>query len=158
LAYYWIPNTPIADSHGHWAWVDGEDNLLVVQATGTAERGRSHAMVGGRTMARFRLGSAWDDERDNQYVTIPRTRDALIVILPDGRWQPFPLGPGQAAGFFRGQLDRDEPSADLLRDAGALLDEGGKAEFESLLKEYVPPKLTGPDASGPGDAPGRLRK
>jgi hypothetical protein len=132
--------------------------LLVVQATGTAERGRSHAMVGGRTMARFRLGSAWDDERDNQYVTIPRTRDALIVILPDGRWQPFPLGPGQAAGFFRGQLDRDEPSADLLRDAGALLDEGGKAEFESLLKEYVPPKLTGPDASGPGDAPGRLRK
>jgi hypothetical protein len=115
-------------------------------------------MVGGSTAARFRLGSAWDDERDNQYIRILRRRDALIVILPDGRWQSFPLHSGQAAGFFRGQLERDELSADLLGDAGALLDDGEKAEFESFLKGYVPPEPTGPEASGPGDAPGRLRK
>jgi len=153
LVSYWIRNTPLADRHGQWAWVDGADNLIVVQATGTAERGRSHAMIGGQSAARFRLGSAWDDARDHQYVTIPRTTNALIVILPDGRWQPFPLRPDQAAGFFRVQLERDEPSADLLQDAGALLEENGKIEFKLFLKGYVPPEPAADEPVGPGAVP-----
>lgn len=110
LVYYWIPNTPIADKRGQWAWVDRADNLLVIHATGTAVRDRSQAMVGGQEAARVRLGSAWEYERDNQYVTIPRTQNALVVILPDGRWQQFPLQRGQAAGLFRTLMNRNERS------------------------------------------------
>jgi hypothetical protein len=156
LIYAWIPNTGLADKHGHWTWADETDNLLVVQATGTADNGRSFAMDGGWRSASFRLGSAWDDKRDNQYVTIPRTQNALVVILPDGRWQQFPLRCGQAAAFresaaFRqSQVGRDNRSVNILQDAGALLDAGGKDDFEAFLKGYVPPEPVGGKAADAG--------
>jgi hypothetical protein len=138
---YWIPNTPLVDDHGHWLWVDEGDNLMVVQATETAERGRSHAMIGGRTQSQFRLGSAWDDERDNQHATIPRMRDTLVVILPDGRWLASPLATGQAARFFRNGLQEQPP--DLLQAAGSLLHGEAISRFQEFLKGYVRPEPEG---------------
>jgi hypothetical protein len=141
LVPYWIPNTPLRDAHGHWLWVDKGDNVLAIHATGTADSGRSHAMTGGRTQARIRLGSAWDDVRDNQYVTVPRVRDALVVVLPDGRWTAFDLDRGQAERFYRAGIEEEVP--DLLRGAGSLLDEGEKARFEEFLAGYEPPQAGG---------------
>lgn len=138
LLPYWIPNTPLRDSHGQWVWVDKGDNVLVVHATGTPDTGRSHAMTGGHEQARFRLGSAWNDERDNQYITIPRTRHELVVILPDGKWLSFSLGQGHAAQFFRERINKEVP--DLLRDAGLLLSREEKGRLDEFLKGYEPPK------------------
>jgi hypothetical protein len=154
---YWLPNTAWAYSHGNWFWVDTADNLLVVHATGTTERGRSHAMVGGQKAARFRLGSAWDVERDNQHVTIPRTTDALVLILPDVRWRRFPLRSGQAAGFMRSELHQDQPSANLLPNAGALLDANGLIEFEAFLNGYTPPEPISTESTEQGAAADQSR-
>lgn len=133
----WYPTTPCADEHGHWTWADFEDNLLVVQATGTAERGRSQAMAAGTQRARFRLGSGWDDERDNQHAIIARMRDALVVILPDGQWERFSLGPGLAREFHRQWVA--EPPANLLREAGTLLSAEERARLGKFLAAYKEP-------------------
>lgn len=137
LVPYWIPNTPLRDTHGQWLWLDMEFNVLVIQATGTAETGRSHAMVAGRERARFRLGRAWDVEHDNQYVTIPKTRDSLIVILPPGKWLAFGLRRGQAEQYFRKAIREELP--DLLLGVGSLLGQEEKARFDELLAEYARP-------------------
>ena len=55
LVPYWIRNTPSVDAQGQWLCVDRGDNVLVIQATGTAEGGRSHPMSGGRSSATFAL-------------------------------------------------------------------------------------------------------
>jgi hypothetical protein len=132
----WKGTPPFIDPLGHWAVVDEQDNLAVVQATGSAERWRSKPWRAGRTETAFRLGGAEDREGD-AHVTIPRMKDALVVILPDGRWQEFPLRPGQASAFFRPHLTRRSP--DLLAEARVLLTEGDRAKFGTFLKGYVPP-------------------
>ena len=139
----WKPNPPLADAHGQWLWVDMTDNILAVHATGTAESGRSKAMHGGRDWAKFRFGSAWDDERDNQYVTIPRQPDTLFVILPDGRWKGFALDTDQAAQFYRRGAEDGMP--DVLGGARALLVADERAKFEEFLAGYVPPQPPGRD-------------
>ena len=65
--------------------------------------------------------------------------DALIVILPDGRWQSFFVRPEESTGSS--EAKRSVVSrADLLRDAGALLDGQRKTGFDDFLQGYVRPK------------------
>jgi hypothetical protein len=136
----WQPNPMFADERGQWLYFDEGDNLIVVQATGTGERGRSKPMTGGTRAARFRLGSAWDDVEDSQYVRVPRTRDKLVVILPDGRWETFPIGPGRATQVYRDEVGRDNPNTDLIKAVGSILGGAEKARFEGFLKQYKPPE------------------
>jgi hypothetical protein len=139
LVSEWKKTTPIRDEYGQWAWIDAGDNIVAVHATATADSGRSHAMIGGRRSARFRLGSAWDDTRDNQYAEIPRQPDSLFVILPDGRWMAFSLRPKQADQFFRRGLE-EGILADVLLATGTLLVNEVKARYEEFLKGYVRPQ------------------
>lgn len=133
----WQPNTPIQDQHGHWLWVDEGGNVIAIQATGTGKLGRSHAMAGGLAFARFRVGDAEVDEKNDRYVTVPRTRDALIVILPDGRWRTFPSN-GQALPFFRACVEM-ERLPNLLSEVVTLLDGETKGQFEEFIRGYSPP-------------------
>ena len=139
----WIPtwgrNGPLRDNRGQWLWVDSGDNLLVVHATGTAERGRSHPIIGGTQAARIRLGSAWADEPELRYVRITRTRDRLVVILPDGRSRAFPIGPGQASAFFKHETQRESPSFDLVEAVGSVLDRESRAPLVEFLSGYAAP-------------------
>lgn len=146
---HWEPPHPCRDECGHWAWADYEDNLLVVQATGVAETGRSKPLAAGVKQARFRLGSAWEDERSNTHVIIPRMHDALVVILPDGRWQRFSLAPGFAKDFHREWVT--ELASNLLRDAAGLLDGEERMRLDEFLKEYQEPAKAadGADRSAP---------
>jgi hypothetical protein len=134
----WQRVTPLTDDRGHWVWVDKEDNLMVIHTTGIPKDGRSKPISSDCSEARFRLGSAWDDARDNQYVTIPRMQDTLVVIRPEGKWQKFPLGEGLAAKFYRAQLH--QRSSNMLQDAGALLDKEAREKFNDFLKGYVAPE------------------
>ena len=102
----WNPNPMFADDHGQWLYFDAGDNLIVVQATGTAERTRWQPMTAGTQAARFRLGGARDDPRDSQHVRIRRTRDKLFLILPGGRWEAFPIRPGRAMEVYRAEVGR----------------------------------------------------
>ena len=139
LVPMWQPNPTFADFRGQWLYFDESDNLIVVQATGTRERSRSKPMTGGTRAARFRLGSAWDVQTDNQYVRIPRTRDKLALILPEGRWKAFPIGPGRATLVYKAELGRDQPSPDLLKSVGSILERDVAAGFEEFLSGYIPP-------------------
>lgn len=133
----WQPNTPLVDGHGQWLWIDEGDNLVALQATGTAERSRSHALRRGLASARIRLGGAEVDEQNDRHVIIPRTQDALIVILPDGQRQAFP-SKGQARTFFRACAEKD-PFPNLLVEVGTLLDADAKSRFEEFVRGYSPP-------------------
>lgn len=133
----WQPNTPFVDGHGHWLWIDQGDNLVALQATGKAERRRSHALSRGLTSARFRLGGPDVDEQYDRHVTIPRARDALVVILPDGRWQAFP-SKGQARPFFLDCLYQD-PIPNLLSEVATLLDADTRGRFDEFIRGYSPP-------------------
>jgi hypothetical protein len=139
----WQPDPVFVDKRGQWLWYDEGENLVVIQATGIRERSRSHPLTAGTRAARFRLGSAWDDVRDNQYVRIPRMRDLLVVILPDGRWQTFRLGAEKAAQVSRialEELERDDLARDLLRSIRPSLDRAATARLEDFLKGYKPPE------------------
>ena len=94
-------------------------------------------MTGGTQAARFRLGSAWDAQRDNPYVRIPRMHDVLVVILPDGRSKDFPLQPGQASQFFL--QERDDPSDDRLQAAESSLVGAAKEHLRRYLEGYSRP-------------------
>jgi hypothetical protein len=134
----WQPNPAFFDHHGQGLYFDAGDNLIVFQATGVPQRSRSRPMIGGRRAARFRLGSA-DDKPDDHYVTIPRTRDRLIVILPDGRWEAHPIGSGKARQVHIVEISRDQPTPDLLESVVSVLDGHEKALVEEFLKGYTPP-------------------
>ncbi len=133
----WHPNATVADRHGQRLWTDRPDNFLVIQATGTSERGRSHAMTSGTEASRFRLGSASDYEKDNLYVRIPRMRDTLVVILPDGRWKSFPLELGEAGQFY--MQAGNEPSDDLFQAIEPFLAQTVRDQLREYLEGYSRP-------------------
>jgi hypothetical protein len=133
----WEPDSPCHDEHGHVAWADFKDNVLVIQATGKAELSGPPAYQFGRQSSRFGLGGDRRDFANIQYVTIPRMRDTLVVILPDGQWERFPLGPDLAREFHWKCAGEWPPN--LLRDAGTLLSEEDQVRFDAFLAGYKEP-------------------
>ena len=146
LGPYWIPNHSWSDDYGHFLHLDDADNLLVLHATGGVASGNER-IAAGMTETRFRLGDAEADWAESKQVTTPRTRDALVVILPDGRWLQFPLRSAQAVTFFKravGGAFGEEP--DLLAESSSLLAEEAKMEFDEFVKGYVRPAPNVPKA------------
>ena len=133
LLPFWHGPWHTVDSLGHWAWADYGDNVLAIVATGVAEKGRSGALLASQHESRFKVG---DNFADN-YITIKRTKDALVVILPDGKWKPFALTPGAAESFDK--ESRLSGTRNLLRKAGELLDQQQRTAFDEFLTHYSEP-------------------
>jgi hypothetical protein len=133
LLPYWCPPMPMRDRRGHWAWADHRDNVLLLVLLGVPETWRGGGLAGGMSKYRVKVGP--DDEE--RHVTLARTKDALVVVLPDGTHREFALGPGLARRFH--ETHRSTPVENLLREAGELLRPGEKAKFDEFLAGYREP-------------------
>lgn len=129
----WYVPVPRSDAYGHVLWADFEDNVLVVVVPGVPERGRYGHIKAGHDSTRFYV----EDGAKDKYVTIERTKDALIIILPDGEVGRFTLGTGLAEPFYNGR-DR-KSSENLLRQACEVLDAAEKQRCEAFLAAYHEP-------------------
>jgi hypothetical protein len=137
LLPYWYPPVPDVDRLGHWAWADRRDNVLLVVATGVPKPSRLGALASGPQQCMVRVG----DDREDRFVTLRRTRDALVVVLPDGSLGQFGLTPGLAEQFDAARRSRRVNN--LLWEAGGLLEPGEKAEFDKFLAGYREPEPEG---------------
>jgi hypothetical protein len=128
----WRIPLPVHDSFGHLGWPDLHDNLLLVVANGVPGVSRER-LDSTSSQCRVQVG----DDRGNLFVTLDRTRDTLVVILPDGSVGRFTLAPGRAEQFRTAR--RAQQIRNVLRQAGELLDPADKQEFDRFLADYREP-------------------
>lgn len=133
LLPFWYPPIPRADRYGHWLWSDFEDNALVVVVTGIPRTSRYGSIDAGQDAIRFRVG----DDAGDRFVTIERTENVLIVILPDGKVGRFSLSQGLARSFF--ERASRVASENFLREACDLLDASEKQKCDAFLATYSEP-------------------
>jgi hypothetical protein len=127
LLPYWYPPMPVVDRVGHWAWADHQDNLLLVVVLGVPETARVNALASDSSRSRVKIGA----DREDRYLTLKRTTDALVVILPDGTSRQFVLGPGLAKQFHQTWMSR--PVENVLREVGELLGPTEKSALDKFL-------------------------
>jgi hypothetical protein len=129
----WHPSRAEWDEFGQYVRADYRDNLLVVILTG-ASPGADQPLWGGLTDYTVRVGA----EDGYQTITLPRIKDAFVLVSPDGTHQQFPLEPGWAE-FFHGVSQMNAWRMNLLRSSRAALDEASKTGFDAAIADYREP-------------------
>jgi hypothetical protein len=146
LLPYWYGPETLSDTYGHWAWCDYGDNALVVIATGVPAElqdgfycmSMSSGIQPGTRESVIHLRA----DPDKGLITLPRTRDVLVIVLPDGKMQQFPLPPGEAKRFHKARPSQLKKQ-NLLREATALLAPPDRASCEVFLRDYTEPPVPG---------------
>ena len=127
----WHPSCEDADRYGNWAWVDKQDNVLLIVVTGEPRGARKNALQTGLFKCRVKVGADYEE----RFVTLPRMKDTLVVVLPDGSLHRFPnrgVLPIRKFQFWLYANNRGvEPSA--LELAGIGLEPAERAKFDRFL-------------------------
>ncbi len=105
----------------------------MVVVTGIPRTSRYGSIDAGQDAIRFRVG----DDAGDRFVTIERTENVLIVILPDGKVGRFSLSQGLARSFF--ERASRVASENFLREACDLLDASEKQKCDAFLATYSEP-------------------
>jgi hypothetical protein len=136
LLPFWDEGSCLVDRHGHWAWADYDDNVLLVVATGVPEWSRTNALSSGISSSKVCVG----DDRDKRFMTLKRTTDALVVVLPDGSIGRFALASGLAKRYHLTRWLSHVDEGSVLREARELLGPDEKTKFAGFLAGYREPK------------------
>lgn len=136
LLPYWREDSPIMDGFGNLCFADHEDNLLVVILSRVPYAGSWGWLT---TVGLYETRFQFHDEPGGRTVTVPRTKDTLIVVLPSGEQQQFGLDPTLARQFH---LDRYPSNnvKNVLREAGELLASEERQAFDAFIADYREPE------------------
>lgn len=132
----WWMNPPLVDEYGHWGWADYDDNVLVIVATGVPSMSRFGAMRSGQKLSEFRVG----DDREDQFVSVGRTTNQLVVILPDGSVGRFTLSDGDAHRYY--EQRESAVVENVLQEAAELLSETERLKYLGFREGYKAPMPT----------------
>ncbi len=141
---YWRPDHLWPDKFCQYVRADDRDNLLVVILTG-ASPGVDQPLFGGMTEYTVRVGT----KDAFKAIALPRIKDSLVVVLPDGTHRQFPLVPGRAKSFHH-LIWGNEYKLNLLREAREVLDSASQIDFDAFIAVYrepLPTRLQEPEVA-----------
>ena len=102
--------------------------------TGVPGTARYQAISPGTYESTVAIG----DDGNRRFTVLRRTRNALVVVLPSGDTRKFSLESGLAKQFH--QERRSKNVANVLREAGELLEGAERTELATFLVGYTEPQ------------------
>ena len=129
LLPFWHEGFPLLDAQGNLMWADYDDNVLVILLNAAPDGSWSGGPIADEAETRFPVGVGSQE----QWVTVQRTSNSLIVIRQDGSQADFPIPPDAATSIY--EKGQSQFSKSFPVDVGTLLDASDKHRLDAFVND-----------------------